>query len=228
MVKTFYLRVNNSLEQNTYIYLLNFISDIRKDQIKRFRFYDDALLSLFSELIIRMILTRIRNVPNSEIQFTNDKYGKPFLRDKNLNFHFNVSHTSGLVLCSVDKNPVGVDTEYKKPIGMDIAERFFAKEEYNHLMSLESKAQEDLFYDLWVVKESYLKLTGFGLQKGLDSFSIDRGRGKIISKDDYSVCFFKQYDFFREYALAVCSEKNEFSPELMEIPQQELIDFFIK
>lgn len=225
MVETFFVKVNNYLEQNIFEKLQTFISDERRNRIKKFKFYEDALLSLFSELMVRMILTKTKNIPNSEIQFSNNIYGKPFLRDKSLDFHFNISHARGIVLCAVADKPVGVDVEYKKSIEMDIAKRFFTKEEYNRLMSLKEKEQIDLFYDLWVVKESYLKFTGFGLQKGLDSFVIDFDKGQIISEDGNPMCFLRQYNFFHEYPLAVCSKKNEFGPNLIEISQQQLIDF---
>ncbi|MCA1917031.1 MAG: 4'-phosphopantetheinyl transferase superfamily protein [Methanospirillum hungatei] len=54
------------------------------------------------------------------------------------------------------------DIVYNQGI-LDIAWRFFSTQEYNLLIKLEEEIMIPVFYQLWTLKEAYLKATGTGL-----------------------------------------------------------------
>ena len=122
------------------------------------RYREDALACVAAEALLRKAL------PEADLsQMT--KEGKPALPG----ICFNLSHSGHWVVLAVGDQPVGIDVECPKP-GRDwqrLAARYFTPEE-------QSFAQENQtrFLQVWTGKESYLKYTGEGLRRPLQSFSI--------------------------------------------------------
>lgn len=95
-------------------------------------------------------------------------------------WHFNLSHTDGLVACVVGREPlVGVDAEatHRPGAATEIADRFFAPPEVEALRRLPPSEQRDRFFRYWTLKESYLKARGLGLALPLDQFWFDLSPG---------------------------------------------------
>ena len=70
-----------------------------------------------------------------------------------------------------------------------------------------------LFYELWTLKESYLKALGSGLTASMRSFTIRRdGQGFYAESEGQRLpFFFRQYALDNRYKLAVCSREPVFS-----------------
>lgn len=87
---------------------------------------------------------------------------------------FNLSHTEGLIACAVARAAeLGVDVEWthRGRSMLEIADRFFSSRELADLRALPEPArQEDRFFDLWTLKESYIKARGLGLSLPLEKF----------------------------------------------------------
>lgn len=86
---------------------------------------------------------------------------------------FNLSHTEGLVVLAVAETDVGVDVEWLDRPGrtVELADRYFAPAETAALRALPVDQQRDRFFDLWTLKESYIKARGLGLAIPLASFT---------------------------------------------------------
>ena len=132
--------------------------------------------------------------------------GKPYLVNEP-NVHFNLSHSGDWAVCAISDYPVGVDIERCEPGRRDIAARFFHRDEVRYLDSLLPSMRDDAFYQLWTLKESFVKATGRGLDLPLRSFRIDIRRlppqltcGEIPGA--YSLFLPDFAD--RHYRLAVC------------------------
>jgi 4'-phosphopantetheinyl transferase len=83
---------------------------------------------------------------------------------------FSLANTSQLAvgLFAFDHN-VGVDVELVAPItAAEIAECFFSPQELAGLATLEDTARLSRFYELWTLREAYLKARGVGLKLPLD------------------------------------------------------------
>lgn len=122
-------------------------------------------------------------LPDELISFEKGEHGKPYLNNHPLQFNF--SHSGDYFLMGVTKDrPIGVDIERLRDNKdfLAIAERFFAKSEYDALAALPVEQQQDAFYRCWVLKEAYIKATGFGLSLGLANFEVDflSGVSKIL------------------------------------------------
>ena len=81
---------------------------------------------------------------------------------------------------------VGIDIEYVREYDVDIARRFFTREEQDYLDVSDDK--DEAFTRIWTSKEAYGKFTGGGLTDGL-KFSIFHN--PLIPLDVILPCFFE-------------------------------------
>ena len=134
------------------------------------------------------------------------KYGKPYIENSYISF--NISHSGKYVICSFSKFEVGCDIELIGEVYMDVAERFFNQIEVVKLLSItEDKQKQKLFYDMWVLKESFIKNVGKGLNLGLkDYFFVQKHKNlyeviQTINEFKY-VC--RLFNIDDSYSAAVC------------------------
>lgn len=75
---------------------------------------------------------------------------------------------------------------------------------YEYIMGKPEQERLGSFYDLWVLKESYMKATGLGFRLALDDFCIHMSEGITVERNGQ----IQQYSFFltqlEGYKLAVC------------------------
>jgi len=127
-------------------------------------------------LLRKLLSARIGEAADRLI-FTVGEYGKPALKDYPA-LHFNVSHSGSVFACAISEcAPLGVDVEGVRPMDdMEaMSRRFFSPRESSRLMSLPLEHRELSFFECWTRKEAFLKATGEGLSRSLDSFSVSFG-----------------------------------------------------
>ncbi|MCX6235138.1 MAG: 4'-phosphopantetheinyl transferase superfamily protein [Bacteroidetes bacterium] len=171
---------------------------------------EDIQRSLLGELMIRAIINQKENTPSHYLIIEYTEKGKPFFRDHQ-DIHFNISHSGQWVVCAVSSAPVGIDVEEIRPYKLKIAERFFTKEEFSDLMKKNEDDRVHYFFELWTLKESYLKALGKGLTKTLNSFTIQKvgDEFRIIPDDTLNKIHLKIYDLDQKYKMAVCAFEEE-------------------
>lgn len=133
-------------------------------------FKNTANVKACSMNFIRNILGEHLNVEGMLLDISRTEYGKPYLRDYP-ECYFNISHTSGIIVCAVADRPVGVDVERIKPFNKRIVKRFFVEKEQNYIFELEDKSEER-FAEIWTKKEAYVKCIGKGLDIPFESFDV--------------------------------------------------------
>lgn len=209
-MKIYTVRINK-IEKNIFDELLTFISNEEKERILKFRRFEDTLRGLTSKILLRYIIVSILGKKNSSICISKNEYGKPYLTGVD-NFHFNLSHSGDWVVCAIDNMPIGIDVEKIHDVGLDLSERFFSEEEHKYLISLEDIRRRESFFEIWTLKESYIKADGRGLSIPLNSFSFTITNRCIDFKttNQLNQCYFKQYDIDTSYKLAVCSMNFDF------------------
>lgn len=106
---------------------------------------------------------------------------------------FNLSHSGevALVAVSSDFNPVGCDVQKieKKTDErlMAIAERFFSVKEVEKMHEIMQDGKERfnlLFYLIFSAKEAYIKMTGEGLNRPMNTFDIPIDDDVIVALDE--------------------------------------------
>lgn len=137
---------------------------------------------LLADVLIRTVIASELKVSSKTIEFNSNKYGKPFLKG-NSRLHFNFSHSGDWIVCVIDNESVDIDIEKIRPICFDLFEQFFSVEEYNTLIAKNPEKWQLFFFDLWILKESYIKAVGKGFSIPLKSATINfLKKGEITVK----------------------------------------------
>lgn len=196
--------------------LMSLVPKEKTDKLSRFKKKEDCCRSLAAELLIRVVLVEKTRLKNRDIHFGYNAYGKPFLMDYPLNF--NLSHAGNWIVCAIDETPIGIDIEEMKQIDLNIAKRFFSNIEWMKLVQEPEEDKLDYFYNLWTLKESYIKNVGLGLSIPLHLISFTINGENIEFKNRYSheIRHFKQYNMDDLYKFSVCACENNF-PERISI-----------
>lgn len=163
MIKLAYCNIENLDLKKAY----SLVSKNRQEKIDFYRFEKDKKLSCGAYLLLKKLLSE-KNI--TKAAFKTGKYGKAYISDHE-NIYFNLSHSGKMVLCAISDREVGVDVEYiDREIDLNIAKNYFYNSEYESIINAENKSEE--FFKYWVLKESYMKYTGLGMNLKLDSFEI--------------------------------------------------------
>jgi 4'-phosphopantetheinyl transferase len=150
-----------------------------KLRYERYCFQEDKALFLLSHALLRLTLSMGTSVAPRDWRFERSAHGKPAIVQpaEYQQLRFNLSHTRGLAACAIsDRFNVGVDVEYsRRPLSsLPIAERFFAPEEIAYLEARPPEELCDAFFDIWTLKEAYIKACGSGLfAEPLQDFSME-------------------------------------------------------
>lgn len=207
------------------------ISDENKYKIQKFINEKDKMRTLIGEILIRTIIIEHLGVSNKNIEFKKNLYGKPYVEDYP-NIHFNISHSGEYVLCAFDNKPIGVDIEEIKDIEFeDIIKSFFAEQEIYYIINGEKNTQINRFYDIWTLKESYIKCLGQGLSIPLKSFVIEVDKLKNIgniTNNDGDEYRFKIYDIVNGYKVAACLSNENIDEKVMMFEQDYIINKYLK
>ena len=180
MIRLAYCHVENLDLKKAY----SSVSKDRQDKIDFYRFEKDKKLSAGAYLLLKKLLSE-ENITNP--LFKTEKYGKAYISNFE-NVYFNLSHSGKMVLCAISDREVGVDIEYSDPkIDLNIAKLYFYNGEYESIMNSQNPADE--FFKYWVLKESYMKYTGLGMNLKLDSFEIKIGDEIKLKNDDEGLKF---------------------------------------
>jgi 4'-phosphopantetheinyl transferase len=144
----------------------------------RFRFVRDQRRYLVTRALVRTVLSRYVAVHPEDWVFSAGPRGRPQISAPRLEpaLEFNIAHSADLVMLGVTLGrTLGVDAESIAARDIDIEglHRCFAPEESAALLSLAPAARRRRFFELWTLKESYLKARGTGLATPLDAFRFE-------------------------------------------------------
>lgn len=217
------ININNYLLRQKFNEFKMCVSYQKRERLERFHQLEDALRSLYGELLVRDYIVREYHMPNEEIQYFEEALQKPYI--KNLpDVKFNISHAGDWAVCIIHDHEVGIDIERisKNPAveSEEITRNFFHEKELESLLAVAPEERSDYFFDLWTLKESFVKYKGKGLSIPLNSFCVKKENGAIqLFTETSEPVFFKQYKIDKGYKLTVCAETELFPklPDLVHI-----------
>jgi 4'-phosphopantetheinyl transferase len=128
--------------------------------------------------LIRLVLSRYADLPPHAWRFEAAAFGKPSIIAEQAGtppLTFNLTHTRGLVACAVARGTViGIDAEglEARADASEIAPHCFAPSELRQLDACGPEEYTTRFFELWTLKEAYIKAVGGGLSMPLDAFSL--------------------------------------------------------
>jgi 4'-phosphopantetheinyl transferase len=199
----------------------------RREKMHSYRKEDDRLRCLAGGLLLEGVTW------GRKLHFT--EYGKPFLPEGPF---FNLSHSGDVVCLAVSAiSPIGADVEEWRDEDVAVlAKTAFHPEEQAFFFEDPTVGR---FYELWTLKESYIKMIGTGFSLGSVEFCVLPWREPASApcrgavgggipeqfschqrnrfRPEGHTCFFRRFDLSNDYSLSVCAEAP------LEIIPQEVI-----
>jgi len=164
---------------------LALLNDEEKVRQRRFLREQHRQRFLLGRALLRSVLSGYDGLPAAgDLSFETNAHGKPALTKalQSSGLQFNLSHTQGLIaLAVVQGKDIGVDVEFlpRKTEIDSLAQRYFSPQEWRELDDLDGDKRRERFFDLWTLKEAYVKACGQGLSLSLEEFSF-RFEGKRV------------------------------------------------
>ncbi|MGH8169444.1 MAG: 4'-phosphopantetheinyl transferase family protein [Steroidobacteraceae bacterium] len=207
----------------------------------RFVFARDRRRFLVTRALVRTVLSRYTGVQPRDWVFSAGAHGRPAISAPRIAaaLEFNISHSADLVLLGVTADlTLGVDTESIAARAADIEglDRYFAPQESAALLALPQGERRRRFFELWTLKESYIKARGMGLAIPLDAFRFElpgeRGlalRMRPDLGDSPRSWRLWQLTLRGDYLAAVCAARGEEVPritvrEIVPLAAEKVVD----
>ena len=157
-----------------------------KKRADRYYFAKDKKRYIIVRGILRQIISNYLEVAPGKIEFSYSRYGKPAITGvfSDTQLCFNVAHSEKLALFAFTLNrEVGVDIEFIRDIPEmeQIIEHFFSDTEKKYFYGLSANMKKEVFFQMWTRKEAFLKATGEGLHRALDTFDVITAPGKFVN-----------------------------------------------
>lgn len=206
-----YTAINENINREEFERILCLVSEQKQRKVLGYHKDIDRKLSLYSEVLVRLIACKILGIRNNEINFGKGKFGKPFIKNIK-SFYFNVSHTRNAIAVAFLDMEVGVDIEMVRSDEYDIAERFFTASEFKYIYK-DNIGKEKRFFEIWTKKEAYIKYVGKGLTIPLNSFSVVNGNPDLEF-------YVTEID---DYIISVCRKKNTNPMRVLKLNENDLV-----
>ena len=177
-------------------------------KVKSFKYASDQQRSLIADLMVRLFYVESLGLTLQDIEYEYGQHDKPVLKGVE-NEYFNISHSGRHIVVAFSDENVGLDVEAIKKDRRKIAQRFFTASEIEDMDTIgEDEEQIRYFYQLWTLKESYMKAIGDGMTMSLSSFAFHQKDSK------FQLRFSKYYKDWQFYSrlwegdayLSICSK----------------------
>lgn len=219
MIHFLYMCVRPLNDDELFKYYYDNLSAERRKKTDAFRFRKDKNLSLGAGILLNEGLKKY-GLSEKEMTYGTYENQKPYFKDRP-DIHFSISHSGVFAAAAFSDGDIGIDIEEIKETDFKIAKRFFAEDEYNYLENITDKNLRNReFYRLWTLKESFMKITGKGMQLPLNSFCIH------IDSNDISVessiddkFYFYESSMIDGFCASLCSHKKD------EIIKTDILNF---
>ena len=137
-----------------------------------------------------------------------DEAGRPYFPERP-ELSFSISHSRGRILCAIsDTTRLGADIESReRRVPPELIQR----------LTTEREREDFDFLELWVLRESFFKLTGEG---ELRTLFFSKSGGEIVPPNPSVMCRVYRY---QDIIAAVSSYKSCFPEKLVLVPPELLI-----
>lgn len=199
MTKTYIIDADTLTDEE-----INGLSSERREKAMRYAFSKDRNLSFAAGVALDSALKEY-GLREKDVLIEYNAFKKPYLKDYP-NIHFNLSHSGKKAICVISDREVGCDIEAIKEPYYDIVSRCFSDMEQKFLESTADK--KEMFFRIWLAKESFLKAIGSGINDDMRRFSaIPNGNTVLliqnINKRFWTITEEKE----EEYIFAICKEE---------------------
>jgi len=152
---------------------LAWMAPAERARFDRFRHDADRAMFALGRLMARTLVGRALGVDPAAWAWREGPHGRPEVDHPSCDVHFNLSHSAGLVLCTIARGrAVGVDVENlaRPRPNWGLVERYCSPSEADDIQSHGDRWPER-FLTYWTLKEAYLKACGLGISVALSDIS---------------------------------------------------------
>ncbi|HEY1253267.1 MAG TPA: 4'-phosphopantetheinyl transferase superfamily protein [Terracidiphilus sp.] len=155
------------------------MTENERDREARYVLERDRRRHRITRALVRTVLSRYAPISPEHWNFTQNEYGRPEVAGSDFPLKlpfFNVSHTAGLIAMAVGpQQSVGIDAENfrARRAPLQVTDRFFSLRERVALDSCPPGMRDELFFEYWTLKESYVKACGMGLSIPIHRFGFE-------------------------------------------------------
>ena len=175
MVKLYVADISNLPDSMLNSELLHRLPQQRQQRIHDMKQEKSRKQSMGVGLLLQKVLA-LYHIHDSHVNL--DKNGKPVVEG----LEFNLSHSGDLVICAVSDKPVGCDVEELREAPKGMAERYFSEREQVFVNSFSGDEYNHAFFQIWTMRESYVKMTGEGLRLPFKEY-------EVVANEDGVLCF---------------------------------------
>lgn len=140
---------------------------------KRYHRQESQDLFLVAHVATRCALSAYSTTDPAAWVFERSENGRPELASGPEGLRFNISHTDGMAVVLVHgAEDAGVDVEspWRSTNIESVSRRVFTEAERSAMLALPPSEQARRFYQLWTLKESFIKAKGKGFAMPLSKF----------------------------------------------------------
>ena len=190
----------------------------KRARIMRMRRDSDKALALTAHRLLCYAVKTGHGFMPQPADFMLEPRGKPYLAARP-DIHFSISHSGGMAMCALHDSPVGADIEKRRAVGERVAERVMTAEE----LRLYSDAPDGqrLFFQIWTLKEAYVKYCGAGLGMSMSSVTIYPFGDGVVTDTG---CEFWTAQPAPGYQASVCAQSG-MPPQVLTADARQLSDF---
>ena len=194
-IKVVIRRIDDEYIEANYDRLLNKLCDARKEKVLRLKSARVRYTSMMAGLLLQDMAERICGIAKGNLVIRENENGKPYIEGYE-NFRFNLSHSGEFVMIAVSDSDVGVDVERIREREKLVEKRCFTDDEREYI-----KDNNERFFEIWTMKEAYLKCIGTGISLPLNSFNINMQK-MCVDNSGYKFVL----NTIDDYVYSVCSK----------------------
>ncbi|PEP84924.1 4'-phosphopantetheinyl transferase family protein [Bacillus pseudomycoides] len=193
----------------------HYFSDYEK-KISMYKRKEDKLRSLLGLHLVKMGLENMLNNSIDYYDIKRNNKGRLYYNN-HWSGDFNISHSGDLVICAlIEFGRIGIDIEEIKSFDYRLTRYCFNKEEREFFNNLDTEMKTEFFYDIWTLKEAFLKAIGEGLCIPMHTFGFDMDRYKennikLIINSSFSKkeWYFVRFKLNENYKVSICSNQSD-------------------
>ncbi len=194
------------LSASFYQRLFDSLSPDERERAASFKFEEDQYIFVIARGILRHLLAAYLKQSPSDIDFTYNAYGKPFLKQPKQDnpIYFNLSHSNDMVVYAFSLEKfIGIDIEYMKVdiVEPGVVQQVLSEKEQKVFYRKPIEKQPLSFFRIWVCKESLIKALGHGFSYSPLKIELDISKDPIsLSKEEQDKLFAQKW-LLKEFSL---------------------------
>ena len=180
----------------------NTIPKFKKNKIDKYKYYKTKASSIIGEIILKELLIKY-GINYNDLKYYINKYGKPYI--KNRNIYFNISHSFNYIITTCSTNEIGIDIEKIRKTPLNTINHFATENEKKYILSSKKNIEERIF-KIYTLKEAYFKMLGSNLNNILNIEFLIKDENITCSDKSVKVGFIND---IKGYIIAYCEKIRE-------------------